>query len=111
MCKSLAASALICVFLLAGLRDGNAQSQSEQTTNASPQKVKAYKTLNLGDNTETVVKKTSEIIGEENANDYAEPDIYSSETFGRALFDTDAEYESYQSEKLESLKNYHSVEK
>ena len=112
-CPPLAASALICAFLLAGLGDGNAQSQSGQITNASPQKVKAYKTLNFGDNTEAVETKLTEIV----ANGQVQTDIdnvFLSETFWRSLFDTDGEYEPYkydathstQSDKLESLMHY-----
>jgi len=109
-----AASVLIFALLLSGLRNGNAQSQSEQVTNASPPTIKAYKTLNFGDNTDTVDHKLAEILSVSENETSGEPDIYHSELFWRSLFDTDAEYEPYkydatltsQSDKLESLMNY-----
>ena len=113
-CLPQTASALLCVFLLAGLENAYAQPQSNQVTDAASQGVKAYKTLNFGDNTETVEHKLSEIVagGKE---DVKFPEyIDHGETFWRALFDTDAEYEPYkynatlssQSEKLQSLMLY-----
>ena len=109
----LTAGSLICAFLLAGLGDSDAQSQSEQISNVSPRIVKAYKTLNFGDNADTVEHKLTEIVA--NGNERTDIDnVFLNEIFWRSLFDTDAEYEPYkydathstQSDKLESLMHY-----
>lgn len=92
----------------------NGVTQPEQNANPSPQKIKAFKTLNFGDDTETVKEKLSEILGSSAGYDYGHYLKYN-ETFWRALFDTDAEYEPYkfnldymadQSYKLRSLMTY-----
>lgn len=90
-------------------------SQTGQNASASPQIVKAYKTLNFGDNSETVNNKLAELLGDTPDDIHADSFmVISSETFWRSLFDTDAEYEPYkfdgtrtsQSDKLESLMSY-----
>jgi hypothetical protein len=94
--QSLAASALACIFILAGLRNGNAQFQSEEVTNTSSQNIKAYKTLNFGDKADTVDQKFAEILGVPEKETDGDPNIVNmSETFWRSLFDTDAEYQPY----------------
>jgi hypothetical protein len=106
LCPPLAASALVCAFLLAGLGGGNAQSQSAQITNASPQIVKAYKTLNFGDDTKTVEHKLAEIVGGPVGLATGSPvPIQYSEIIQGSLFDTGAEYES-QPNELNSLMSY-----
>jgi len=111
--KLLLASAITCAFLLAGPQCCRAQSQSQHLNNASTQIVKAYRTLNFGDNTATVDRRLAEILEASPEDTRGEPN-YSRETFWRSLFDTDAEYEPYkydatrstQSNNLESLMRY-----
>ena len=124
MCGQVAASLLVCSFLLAGLETGAAQSKSEPNAkpeNVSTPPIKAYKTLNFGDDRNSVEKKLSEIFDGAKASGNYSYHITATETFWRALFDTDAEYEPYkfnenymaeQSPKLDSLMQYfkHEVE-
>ncbi len=93
-------------------------SQTGQNTNASPQVVKAFKTLNFGDDTQTVKDKLGAILG----NDPLDQSFYrqnDDEVFWKALFNSDAEYEPYkydgdvtsdQSDKFQSLRRYFGLE-
>jgi hypothetical protein len=105
---------LLCVFLFVGLESGNTQPQP--LTNASPQVVKAYKTLNFGDDTKTIEEKLPGFLLD--GKERGRTDFTHSETLWRSFFDTDADYQPYayepgrtsQSKNLESLMRYVMVE-
>ena len=71
----------------------NSVVQSEQNANSSPQKVKAFKTLNFGDDAKTVKSKLIEIVGGPVGLETDGPSKFSETVWG-SLFDTEAEYES-----------------
>ncbi len=99
------AKAFICTFLLTAIGVVNAETQPDNNT--SPQLVKAFKTLNFGDDNKTVEKKLAELVGGQVSDGgISSLEHYSDwEALKSSFFDTAAECES-QPDKYGEVMHY-----